>query len=103
LKELKTEPSQACKTLQRIDAEILKLYQLTPKLERQLLDMFWEQKRRVPFEFKGYIPPVMASWIPFHLYISKSFQESSLGKIMERIPIIKDKTFIDYLKRLGTE
>lgn len=103
LEELKIDDSRACNTLLMIDAEILKLYNLTPKLERQLLDIFWKQKRPVPFEFKGYIPPEMISWIPLHIYISETFQEGTVEKVMSRIPFIKDKEFINYLKRMGTE
>ncbi|RJQ22632.1 MAG: hypothetical protein C4560_02270 [Nitrospiraceae bacterium] len=103
LAELKSAPRQAYKTLLEIDAEILKLYHLPPKLERQLLDIFWGQMRRVPFEFKGYIPPEMASWIPLHIYLSNAFREGTVEKILERIPVIKDKKFVDYLKGLGTE
>ena len=41
----------------RIDAEVLRLYGLPPHLERQLLDLFSNVKRRgVPFEQKEYFP-----------------------------------------------
>ena len=41
----------------RIDAEVLQLYGLPPYLERQLLDLFSDVKRRgVPFEQKEYFP-----------------------------------------------
>jgi len=103
LAELRSAPLQAHKTLLEIDAEILKLYYLPPKLERELLDIFWGQERDVPFEFKGYIPPEMASWIPLHIYLSNAFREGTVEKILERIPIIKDKKFVDYLKGIGTE
>lgn len=103
LTELKSAPSQAYKTLLEIDAEILKLYRLPPKLERQLLDIFWGQERDIPFEFKGYIPPEMASWIPLHIYLSNAFREGTVEKILKRIPVIQDKKFVDYLKGIGTE
>lgn len=103
LEELKSAPSDAYKTLLEIDSEILKLYHLPPKLERQLLDIFWGKMRRVPFEFKGYIPPEMVSWIPLHIYLSAAFREGTVEKILERIPVMKDKNFIDYLKGIGTE
>jgi hypothetical protein len=70
----------------QIDAEILKLYNLPPKLERQLLDLFWDDtRRRVPFEFKGYIPPENGSWIPLHIFISKQYQSATPEKILKRI------------------
>ena len=95
--------TEAKKTLLQIDAEILKLYKLPPRLERRLLDIFWGQKRPVPFEFSGYIPPEIDSWIPLHIYISEQFNNATPDKIMERIPIIHDTEFINYLKTLGTE
>lgn len=103
LKDLETNNPHICKTLLKIDALMLKLYSLSPKLERQLLDIFWGENRHVPFEFKGYIPPEMVSWIPLHIYISDAFNEGTLEKIMSRMPVIKDKKFIDYLKKVGTE
>ncbi len=103
LGELQSDKSKAYQTLLAIDAEILKLYHLPPKLERQLMDIFWGQKRDVPFEFKGYIPPEMTSWVPLHIYLSNAFHEGTVEKILGRIPSIKDNKFIDYLKGLGTE
>ena len=103
LGELQSDKGIAYQTLLKIDAEILKLYHLPPKLERQILDIFWGQERDVPFEFKGYIPPEMTSWIPLHVYLSNAFREGTVEKILERIPVIKDKKFIDYLKGIGSE
>lgn len=94
---------EAKKILLQIDAKILKLYKLPPRLERKLLDIFWGQKRPVPFEFSGYIPPNIDSWIPLHIYISENFNEATPDKIMKRIPIIRDTKFINYLKSLGRE
>ncbi len=37
-----------------IDTEILKLYRLPVRLERQLLKIFLGSQRRVPFDFTGY-------------------------------------------------
>lgn len=103
LKMLPKNKTEAKKTLLQIDAKLLKLYKLPPRLERQLLDIFWGQKRPVPFEFSGYIPPEIDSWIPLHIYISEQFNNATPDKIMERIPIIHDTEFINYLKTLGTE
>ena len=85
------------------DSEILKLYHLSPKFERQLLDIFWNQPRPVSIPFTGYIPPEMTSWIPLHIYISEAFANGSLEKVMSRLPIIQDEELIKYLKNIGTE
>jgi hypothetical protein len=72
--------------LLEIDAEILRLYDLPPKFERQLLDLFWGEKRRVPIDFFGYIPPEYESWIPLHIYISQNFRKTNAQAIMKAIP-----------------
>ena len=69
-----------------IDAEVLRLYDLPPKYERQLLDLFWEEKRRVPIDYSGYIPPEYESWIPLHIYISKNFRKTKAQEILKAIP-----------------
>ena len=41
-----------------LDAEVLKLYDLPPALERQLLDLFTGVERKgVGCDFRGYYPP----------------------------------------------
>lgn len=99
---LNAQSGEAKNILQRLDAEILKLYSLPPRLERKLLDVFWGKQRPVPFEFLGYIPPDFVSWIPLHLYLSHGYKESTPTKLFERIPRI-DPDFIEYLKTIGTE
>jgi len=99
----KNDTTKAKDILLRIDAEILKLYELPPRLERQLLNIFWGYKRPVPFEFTGYIPLEIDSWIPLYVYISDQFREATPQKIMKRIPLISDTAFLNYLKSLGRE
>ena len=67
---------QECiQTLMKIDGLILKAYDLPPRLERQLLDLFdgWE-RRGVDFEFERYFPEGFESWIPLHEYLSEEYQ-----------------------------
>lgn len=45
---------EAREKLIEIDTEILKLYRLPVRLERQLLKIFFGRQRRVPFDFTGY-------------------------------------------------
>lgn len=103
LDALSKDKTTAKGILLQIDAEILKLYNLPPRLERKLLDIFWGQQRPVPFEFTGYIPLEIDSWIPLHIYLSEQCRESTPRKIMQRIPLIRDTEFINYLKNLGRE
>ena len=103
MEEVEKGVGDAVATLTQIDAEVMRLYKLPPKLERQVLDLFWGEPRRVDVPFNGHIPPELESWIPLHVFISDKFRESTVDNIMTRIPKIEDREFIDYLKKLGTE
>lgn len=93
---------EKCKDiLLKLDAEILKLYNLPPKYERKILDLFWNQKRPVPFDFTGYIPPDFLSWIPLYIYISEKYKAATLKNFVEKFPVVKNKTAINYLKEIG--
>jgi hypothetical protein len=70
--------------LLRIDAEVLRLYDLPPKLERQVLDLFaGEQRAGVPFHFTGYFPKDFEPWLHLHEYLSDAFQNSSAKSVLE--------------------
>lgn len=86
--------------LMRIDAEVLKMYDLPPRMERELLAQFWGANRRVPFRFDGYIPPEFKSAIPLHMYISQGFGEAQLGNIVEHIPVTKNQATLEFLRAL---
>lgn len=87
--------------LLKLDSEILKLYNLPPKFERKILDLFGNQKRPVPFDFMGYIPPDFLSWIPLYIYISEKYKTATLKNFVEKFPVVKNKTAIHYLKEIG--
>ena len=61
-----------------IDAEVMRLYNLPPRLERQVLDLFdgW-QRNGVDFKFERYFPKDFESWIPLHEYLSEDYQRST--------------------------
>ncbi|MHB9016492.1 MAG: N-6 DNA methylase, partial [Sulfurovum sp.] len=103
MEQVGKDVEDAVATLMRIDAEVMRMYKLPPRLERQILDLFWGESRRVDVQFNGYIPPDFKSWIPLHVFISDKFRDSTAANIMGRIPMIEDREFIDYLKKLGTE
>jgi type I restriction-modification system DNA methylase subunit len=60
-----------------IDAEVLRAYDLPPRLERGLLEFFrgHESERRVDHPFQGWVPPDFTAYIPLHEY---------LGPLVER-------------------
>jgi hypothetical protein len=78
----KNEVKQA---LLGIDAEVLKLYDLPPFLERQLLDLFTGVERRgVGCDFRGYYPPGFESYMPLRTAISESFQRAAADATADR-------------------
>lgn len=56
--------------LVEIDAQVLKAYDLPPRLERRLLEFFrgHEQRRPVPHRFEGWLPHDFTAYIPLHEY-----------------------------------
>lgn len=93
---------KAKEILLKIDAEILKSYNLPPKLERKVLDLFWGKQRPVPFTFTGYIPPENESWIPLHVYMSEQYQNAISHRIFENFPLVNSE-LIEFMKTVGTE
>lgn len=69
-----------------IDAEVLRLYNLPPRLEKQLLDFFaGYQRKGVDFKFDRYYEEDFGSYIPLHIYISEEFKNSNIEKVKEWI------------------
>jgi hypothetical protein len=102
-KNLQIDSAQLRRQLMLIDAEVLKLYDLPSFLERRLLDLFWGEKRKVPFEFDGFIPPEYESWIPLHVYISDDYQSATAARIFERLPELRDEAVIEHMSTIGRE
>ena len=68
-----------------LDAEVLKLYDLPPRLERQLLDLFTGVERKgVGCDFYGYYPPGFTSYLPLHMIISDRFQRAAADATADR-------------------
>jgi len=81
------EPSiQKCiQTLMEIDGLILKAYDLPPRLERKLLELFRGHPRSVPFNFPDYFPEDFSPCIPLHKYIGMDLKQASAGQLLKRI------------------
>jgi hypothetical protein len=78
-----TDAEEELKQLRlQVDAEVLKLYDLAPRDERMLLDLFSGHKRAgVPFEQTEYFSRDFTPFIPLHEYLSPEFQRSTAGEI----------------------
>jgi hypothetical protein len=98
--ELKTpnRDETAKSTLMRLDAEVLRLYDLPPRLERELLDLFaGHQRPGVPFSFKRYFPEDYEPWFPLHEYLSQEYQSSTAGALLSRKPVSPPEGLLEAL------
>jgi hypothetical protein len=69
----------------KIDALVLKAYDLPPRLERQLLEVFREYPRPLPFPFQDYYPADFMPYIPLHKFIEMDPKQASAGELLKRI------------------
>lgn len=70
---------EARRLLLSIDAQVMRLYDLPPKMEKRVLDLFHGvQRKGVDFEFTGYYPEGFESAIPLHEYLSEEYQRSTI-------------------------
>ena len=62
-----------------IDAQLLKAFDLPPRLERRLLEAFrgHEGERRVTHPFKGWFPEDFTAYVPLHEYIGPLLRENT--------------------------
>lgn len=85
--------------LLRMDAEVLRLYDLPPGLERQVLDIFSGKNRPgVGCQFDGYFPPDFNAWIPLHEYISAEYQKAASSEAIQRCEPIKSRDIVAAIK-----
>ncbi len=74
-----------------IDAEILRLYNLPPRMERQILDLFRGHERvGVPFVFTEYFPPDFGPFIPLHEFLSAEYKRATAGELRKRLRTFDD-------------
>jgi hypothetical protein len=96
-----TKSHSSCKEImQLIDAEVLKAYDLSPRLERMLLDFFAGFQRPGPVEFLRYYPEGFQAHIPWHIYISKDFQSANVKETLGRLKLINDPSISKMLSSL---
>jgi len=83
-------------TLMEIDSLILKAYDLPPRLERKLLDLFRGQPRPVPFDFPDYFPDDFGPCIPLHKYIEMNLEQASAGELLKKITPLDSKDMHEF-------
>ena len=86
--------------LYQIDAEVLDAYDLPPKREKQLLELFNGHQRPGPVDFTRYYPVGFRPSIPWKTYISSAYQESSAYNTVKRLPKIDDPVISEMVQDL---
>ena len=85
---------RAKEALLAIDAFILKGYDLPPRVERELLNLFSGIQRPVPFEFVEYFPEEFTSNIPLWMFLSADYKKCTAKNLLRQIPAITDPALI---------
>jgi hypothetical protein len=73
-----------------IDAEILKGYDLPPRLERMLLDYFRGHKRPAGHPFEHWLPADLTAYIPLHEYLdpgTKAICRDWVTEVFQPLPL----------------
>ena len=83
-----------------IDSLILKAYDLPPRLERKLLDLFCGHPRPVPFDFPDYFPKDFHPCIPLHKYLEMDLKQANAGKLLKRITPFDSKDMHEFFMDL---
>lgn len=77
--------SEVQEALLALDAAVLRLYDLPPHLEHELLEYFTGVERKgVGCDFRGYYPAGFTSYLPLHLLISDLFQRAAADSTADR-------------------
>jgi hypothetical protein len=89
------------KILMEIDAQLLRAYDLPPKLERKLLTAFASHGRPGGLGFSGYPVTELSASLPLHLLIDESFTRSATAAATsERLRPIDDPEVSDFVREL---
>jgi hypothetical protein len=74
---LKNNDARLAKLLTRIDAVVLKAYDLPPRVERELLEFFRHEERPVDHAWEHWLPEGFVPFIPLHEFVSEQYQKAT--------------------------
>lgn len=95
LYEPSATPEGIKQALLDMDAAVLRAYDLPPRLERQLLDLFQGVERKgVGCKFDSYFPPDFRPCIPLHEYISAEYKRSTTGELAKGFQPVRSKAAV---------
>jgi hypothetical protein len=92
--------SRANETLNEIDAAILASYDLSPRLERRVLEYFRGEARPTLHEWQHWFPENFAPYIPLHEYLSPQYQTATtpwVQKVFAPLPPEEAEALADYM------
>jgi len=97
--DISIDEKEAKRQTLAIDAEVMRLYDLPPRFERQVLDLFngW-QRNGVGFKFERYFPKDFESWIPLHEYLSEDYQRSTVSFVSKWVEEVRSPEIIKAFK-----
>ena len=75
--------SEAAALLDHIDALVLKAYELPPKLERELLELFRDAPRPTLHPWRHWLPPDLAAAVPLHEYLSADYAKATSNWVVD--------------------
>jgi type I restriction-modification system DNA methylase subunit len=83
---------KAKQLLLSIDAEVMRLYDLPPKMEKRILNLFQGKLRKgVDFKFKSYFPEGFESAIPLHDYLSQDYQKATFNNVNKWVELNRNE------------
>jgi hypothetical protein len=92
--------------LVQMDASVLRLYDLPPRLERDLLELFrGEDRKGVVCAFGDYFPMDFVPCIPLYEYLSEQYRDSTAGRLAKGTQPVRSKAALaalDLAERLAT-
>lgn len=86
----------------RIDAEILRGYDLPPRLERRLLRSFEGEDRPGLPDFSGYYPEGFESALPLHSVLSDLTDSHRASRLLSVVPVFEDSRVSEMFEQLAT-
>jgi hypothetical protein len=94
------EESELLSLLYRIDAAVLKAYDLPPRLERELLDYFKDFERPTVHPWRHWLPDHFEPFIPLHEYFSETYQKAIrpwVRDVFHSLPPEEADAFSEYM------
>jgi hypothetical protein len=87
---LRSSDVRLTRLLLEIDSEVLALYDLEPRMERELLYLFAGHDRPVSVRFDGYYPPGFRPALPLRFVISGEAGWANAAATLARLPVFDD-------------